>query len=50
MTEKKEKEDLQAQDKEEQQNKADTKVISAQEFEEYMRFKEQTDNVNPLKR
>ncbi len=50
MTEKEEKEDLQAQDKEEQQNKADTKVISVQEFEEYMRFKEQTDNVNPLKR
>ncbi|MCD2413854.1 DUF1357 domain-containing protein, partial [Borreliella burgdorferi] len=29
MPEKEEKEDLQAQDKEEQQNKADTKVISA---------------------
>ncbi|MCS2182408.1 DUF1357 domain-containing protein, partial [Borreliella burgdorferi] len=35
MTEKEEKEDLQAQDKEEQQIKADTKVISVQEFEEY---------------
>ncbi len=34
MTENEEKEDLQAQDKEEQQNKADTRVISAQEFEE----------------
>ncbi len=44
MTEKEEKEDLQAQDKEEQQNKADTKVISAQEFEEYMRFKEQANS------
>ncbi|AEL19364.1 conserved hypothetical protein (plasmid) [Borreliella bissettiae DN127] len=32
---------MQAQDKEEQQIKADTKVISAQEFEEYLRFKEQ---------
>ncbi len=30
MTEKEEKEDLQAQDKEEQQIKADTKVISVQ--------------------
>ncbi len=44
MPEKEEKEDLQAQDKEEQQNKADTKVISAQEFEEYMRFKEQANS------
>ncbi|WP_210376346.1 DUF1357 family protein, partial [Borreliella burgdorferi] len=44
MTEKEEKEDLQAQDKEEQQIKADTKVISVQEFEEYMRFKEQANS------
>ncbi|MCD2372473.1 DUF1357 family protein [Borreliella burgdorferi] len=44
MPEKEEKEDLQAQDKEEQQNKADTKVISVQEFEEYMRFKEQANS------
>ncbi|MCD2381476.1 DUF1357 family protein [Borreliella burgdorferi] len=44
MTEKEEKEDLQAQDKEEQQIKADTKVISVGEFEEYMRFKEQANS------
>ncbi|MCD2322362.1 DUF1357 domain-containing protein, partial [Borreliella burgdorferi] len=44
MTEKEEKEDLPAQDKEEQQIKADTKVISVQEFEEYMRFKEQANS------
>ncbi|WP_418455596.1 DUF1357 family protein (plasmid) [Borreliella californiensis] len=47
MIENEEKEDLQPQDKEEQQikaDKADTKVISVQEFEEYMRFKEQSSN------
>ncbi|WP_417861768.1 DUF1357 family protein (plasmid) [Borreliella americana] len=45
MTENEEgKEDLQAQDKENQQIKADTRVISALEFEEYMRFKEQMNN------
>ncbi|MCD2372345.1 DUF1357 domain-containing protein, partial [Borreliella burgdorferi] len=44
MTEREEKEDLQAQDKDEQPIKADTKVISVQEFEEYMHFKEQQAN------
>ncbi|XOU12990.1 DUF1357 family protein (plasmid) [Borreliella americana] len=44
MIENEVKEVVQAQDKEEQQIKADTRVISVQEFEEYMCFKEQASN------
>ncbi|WP_215538216.1 DUF1357 family protein [Borreliella bavariensis] len=45
MIENEEKEDLQAQVNEDQQVKSDTRVIS--EFEEYMRFKEQANNIKP---
>ncbi|MCD2349595.1 DUF1357 domain-containing protein, partial [Borreliella americana] len=44
MIENEEKEVIQAQDKEEQQIKSDTRVISAGEFEEYMCLKEQASN------
>ncbi|WP_187981783.1 DUF1357 family protein [Borreliella bavariensis] len=47
MIENEEKEDLQAQVKEEQQVKSDTKIISSGEYEEYMRLKEQSNNVKP---
>ncbi|WP_420025236.1 DUF1357 family protein (plasmid) [Borreliella yangtzensis] len=43
----KKKEDLQAQAKEEQQVKSDIKIISFGEYEEYMRLKEQANNVKP---
>ncbi|MBB6043768.1 DUF1357 family protein (plasmid) [Borreliella yangtzensis] len=46
MIENEEKEDLQAQAKEEQQVKSDTKIISSGEYEEYMRLKEQA-NAKP---
>ncbi|MBB6043659.1 DUF1357 family protein (plasmid) [Borreliella yangtzensis] len=46
MIENEEKEDLQAQVKEEQQVKSDTKIISSGEYEEYMRLKEQA-NAKP---
>ncbi|WP_420025327.1 DUF1357 family protein (plasmid) [Borreliella yangtzensis] len=46
MIENEEKEDLQAQVKEEQQVKSDTKIISSGEYEEYMRLKEQA-NTKP---
>ncbi|MCD2332859.1 DUF1357 family protein, partial [Borreliella americana] len=44
MIENEEKEKLEAQVKEESQIQSDTRVISAGEFEEYMRFKEQASN------
>ncbi|EEH00309.1 conserved hypothetical protein (plasmid) [Borreliella finlandensis] len=48
MIENEEKEDLQVQVKEEQQvKKSDTKIISSGEYEEYMRLKEQANNVKP---
>ncbi|WP_210375967.1 DUF1357 family protein, partial [Borreliella garinii] len=47
MIENEEKEDLQVQVKEEQQVKSDTKIISSGEYEEYMRLKEQANNVKP---
>ncbi|WP_420025399.1 DUF1357 family protein [Borreliella valaisiana] len=47
MIENEEKEDLQVQVKEEQQVKPDTKIISSGEYEEYMRLKEQANNVKP---
>lgn len=47
MIENEEKEDLQSQVNEDQQVKSDTRVISAGEFEEYMRFKEQANNIKP---
>ncbi|WP_210362504.1 DUF1357 family protein [Borreliella garinii] len=47
MIENEEKEDLQVQVKEEQQVKSDTKIISSGEYEEYMRLKEQSNNVKP---
>ncbi|WP_420025560.1 DUF1357 family protein (plasmid) [Borreliella yangtzensis] len=46
MIENEEKEDLQAQVKEEQQVKSDTKIISFGEYEEHMRLKEQA-NAKP---
>ncbi|WP_373582568.1 DUF1357 family protein [Borreliella garinii] len=47
MIENEEKEDLQVHVKEEQQVKSDTKIISSGEYEEYMRLKEQANNVKP---
>ncbi|ACN53062.1 conserved hypothetical protein (plasmid) [Borreliella valaisiana VS116] len=47
MIENEEKEGLQVQAKEEQQVKFDTKIISFGEYEEYMRLKEQANNVKP---
>ncbi|AEL70331.1 conserved hypothetical protein (plasmid) [Borreliella afzelii PKo] len=47
MIENEEKEVIEAQIKEDQQAKSDTKVISAGEFEEYMRLKEQANNIKP---
>ncbi|AEL70171.1 conserved hypothetical protein (plasmid) [Borreliella afzelii PKo] len=47
MIENEEKEVIEAQVKEDQQVKPDTKVISAGEFEEYMRLKEQANNIKP---
>ncbi|WP_151074449.1 DUF1357 family protein [Borreliella turdi] len=47
MIENEEKEDLQVHVKEEQQVKSDTKIISFGEYEEYMRLKEQANNVKP---
>ncbi|WP_215540000.1 DUF1357 family protein, partial [Borreliella bavariensis] len=47
MIKNEEKEDLQAQVNEDQQVKSDTRVISDGEFEEYMRFKEQANNIKP---
>ncbi|WP_418905208.1 DUF1357 family protein (plasmid) [Borreliella finlandensis] len=44
---KEEKKVIEVQVKEESQIKSDTKVICIGEFEEYMRLKEQADNVNP---
>lgn len=44
---KEEKKVIEVQVKEESQIKSDTKVIDIGEFEEYMRLKEQADNVNP---
>ncbi len=43
----KKKEGLQAQVNEDQSVKLDTRVISAGEFEEHMRFKEQASNIKP---
>ncbi len=50
MIENEEKKAIEAQVKEESQIKSDTKVISTGEFEKHICLKEQTDNVNPLKR
>ncbi len=47
MIKNEEKEDLQVQVKEKQQVKSDTKVISFGEYEEYIRLKEQANNVKP---
>ncbi|ACJ73176.1 conserved hypothetical protein, paralogous family 147 (plasmid) [Borreliella afzelii ACA-1] len=47
MIENEEKEVIEAQVKDDQQTKSDTKVISAGEFEEYMRLKEQANNTKP---
>ncbi|EEF84066.1 DUF1357 family protein (plasmid) [Borreliella spielmanii] len=47
MIENEEKELIEAQVKDDQQTKSDTKVISAGEFEEYMRLKEQANNTKP---
>ncbi|WP_418456614.1 DUF1357 family protein [Borreliella lusitaniae] len=47
MIENNEKEEIEVQTKEEPQIKSDTRVISAGEFEEYMRLKEQTGTVKP---
>lgn len=47
MIENEEKEVIEAQVKDDQQTKSDTKVISAGEFEEYMRLKEQSNNTKP---
>ncbi|ACJ73271.1 conserved hypothetical protein (plasmid) [Borreliella afzelii ACA-1] len=47
MIENEEKELIEAQVKDDQQTKSDTKVISAGEFEEYMRLKEQSNNTKP---
>ncbi|WP_187981686.1 MULTISPECIES: DUF1357 family protein [Borreliella] len=47
MIENEEKEDFQVQVNEDQSGKPDTRVISVGEFEEYMRFKEQANNIKP---
>ncbi|WP_418905378.1 DUF1357 family protein (plasmid) [Borreliella turdi] len=47
MIKNEEKEEREAQVKEESQIQSDTKIISAEEFEEYMRLKEQSNNAKP---
>ncbi|WP_210376725.1 DUF1357 family protein, partial [Borreliella valaisiana] len=47
MIENEKKEEFEVQVKEESQIQSDTKVISVGEYEEYMRFKEQSNNVKP---